>query len=81
MPGFPLVLDALPTEPALRNVRRDTGAESHASRARLNDEEINPVIPPKSYRKDVRESDTALYKYEERKSRGSSTNCNHIDVC
>ena len=53
MPGCAVVFEQVPSEHTLENVVMDKGYDSHAISERFKDEEITPVIPPRSHRKEV----------------------------
>ena len=55
--------------PTLENAVMDKGYDSNDIRARLHDEEINPVIPPKSNRKEAIAYDKDIYKLREKVER------------
>jgi putative transposase len=69
MPGFDEVFDQLPPDHALADAMRDKGYDSNHIRARWQESGINPVIPPKSNRKESIAYDKDKYKLREKVER------------
>jgi transposase len=69
MPGFDEVFAQLPSNHALADAVMDKGYDSNHIRAKLQDQGINPVIPPKSNRKEAIKYDKDTYKLREKVER------------
>jgi len=69
MPGFDAVFDQIPAENDLDNAVMDKGYDSNHIRDKLKEEGMNPVIPPKSNRKEVIDYDKDVYKLHEKVER------------
>lgn len=69
MPGFDKVFDSLPQENALEAAIMDKGYDSNHIRDKLRKQNLTPVIPPKSNRKETISYDKALYKLREKVER------------
>ena len=69
MPGFDQVFAALSEGHSLTHGVMDKGYDSHAIRAKLTAQHIQPVIPPKKNRKALIEYDKALSKLREKAER------------
>jgi transposase len=69
MPGFDEVFAQLPTDHALEDAVMDKGYDSNHIRAKLQDNGINPVIPPKSNRKEVIHYDKDKYRLRQKVER------------
>jgi transposase len=69
MPGFDEVFAQLPADHALEDAVMDKGYDSNHIRAKLQDNGINPVIPPKSNRKEVITYDKDKYRLRQKVER------------
>lgn len=69
MPGFDEIFAQLPTDHALADAVMDKGYDSNHIRDKLQDHDINPVIPPKSNRKEAIAYDKDTYKLREQVER------------
>jgi transposase len=69
MPGFDEVFAQLPADHALEDAVMDKGYDSNHIRAKLQDNRINPVIPPKSNRKEVIHYDKDKYRLRQQVER------------
>jgi transposase len=69
MPGFDEVFDQIPPENTLEDAMMDKGYDSNHIRAKLQDNGINPVIPPKRNRKEAIAYDKDKYKLREKVER------------
>ena len=69
MPGFDEVCDQLPPDHALTDAMREKGYDRNHIRARLQESGINPVIPPKSNRKEAIAYEKDKYKLREKVER------------
>jgi transposase len=69
MPGFDEVFQQVPADHALEDAVMDKGYDSNHIRATLQGHGINPVIPPKSNRKETIVYDKATYKLREQVER------------
>lgn len=69
MPGFDVVLAQVTVGHALENAIMDKGYDSNHIRDKLKEDGINPVIPPKSNRKDIIDYDKDTYKLREQVER------------
>ena len=61
-PLFETVFEQLPAEHALEHGVMDKGYDSDKIRNKLREEDIEPVIPPRSNRKEQYEYDKDVYK-------------------
>jgi putative transposase len=69
MPGFDEVFAQLPTDHALEDAVMDKGYDSNHIRAKLQDNGINPVIPPKRNRTEVINYDKDKYRLRQKVER------------
>lgn len=69
MPYFDEVFNELPEEHNLKNGVMDRGYDSDTIRARLKENDINPVIPSRENRKILIEYDKEIYKFREKVER------------
>jgi transposase len=69
MPGFDLVFDQVPQEHDLEDAIMDKGYDSNHIRDKLRQHDMNPVIPPKSNRKEPIDYDKAKYRLREKVER------------
>jgi transposase len=68
-PVFETVLAQVPPEPPLTHAMMDKGYDSDRIREQLLAQDMVPVIPPKSNRREPRDYDKALYKLREKVER------------
>jgi transposase len=68
-PIFETVLAQVPPEPPLTHAIMDKGYDSDRIREQLLAQDMVPVIPPKSNRREPRDYDKALYKLREKVER------------
>jgi putative transposase len=69
MPGFDEVFDQLPPENNLEDAVMDKGYDSNHIRDKLKENNMNPVIPPKSNRTESIDYDKDKYKLREKVER------------
>jgi len=69
MPGFDAVFDQVPSDNALEDAVLDKGYDSNHIRERLQEHDINPVIPPKSTRQETLDYDKDKYRLREKVER------------
>jgi putative transposase len=69
MPGFDLVFAHIPQEHNLADAIMDKGYDSNHIRDTLRKHNINPVIPPKSNRKEPIDYDKDKYRLREKVER------------
>jgi putative transposase len=62
MPGFDAVFDQIPADNTLEDAIIDKGYDSNHIRERLQEHDINPMIPLKSTRKEALDYDRDMYK-------------------